>query len=135
MDVIDLTSDTASSIDLIDDDSLPDPAEIFVTHPAASGCSATPDYIATSIAQFLYNLHLAFPSLNFLSFHPQFEHLKIYSISDIAVLSVYQIVESVGMSTAQALIVLGAAMSTTGKDGVVQVDLNGKEKVKDEFEA
>lgn len=125
MDIIDISSDSGFSVDLIDAESLPDPAQIMSARATAS------DY---SLVQLLYNLHAAFPSLNFLSFHPEFECLNVLTVHDLAVQSVYWIVESVGMSTAQALIVLGAAMSIAGMDNVDQVDLKGKKQVKGELE-
>lgn len=127
MDVIDISSDSGSSIDLIDTDSLPDPDNILSKHPSAS------DY---SVAQLLYDLHSSFPALKFLSFHPEFERLSIHSVQELAAQSVYWIIESTGMSRGRALIALGAAMVGAGKDGATGdgVDLMGKGKVKAEVE-
>lgn len=127
LDVIDISSDSDSSIDLIDSDSLPDPDNILSEHAAASG---------DSLAQLLYDLHSMFPNLSFLSFHPEFERLNIHNVQELAAQSVYWIAESTGMSRARALIVLGAAMVGAGKDGaaVDGVDVKGKGKIKAEIE-
>lgn len=125
MDVIDISSDSGSSVNLVDSDSLPDPSEIRADHVIASD---------PSLAQLLYELESAFPCVNFLSFHPQLESLGIHSVQDLAAQSVYWISDSLGMGTAQALVTSGAAMLIAGKDGVATVDIKGKGKAAIKFE-
>ncbi|KAH7334803.1 hypothetical protein B0J17DRAFT_630779 [Rhizoctonia solani] len=121
MDIINISSTSNSFVDLINTESIPNPAQILTNYPGATG------YL---LAQLLYELHAAFPLLNFLLFHPCFEDLNMQTVHKLAVQSMYWIIELVGMSMAQALIVLGAAMNAVGADSDEYKDFKGKGKGK-----